>query len=163
WDVRAWNLGGARAGYYVWDLTSTIRCAGESALKLPKFPYGGLALRGARPWGKETGRFVTSEGKGREEGNHTRPPWCDLSGRCGAPPTGITLLTHPATSRFPEPMGIHPSMPYMVYTPSPRGDWETTPGKAHVTRYRFVVHDGPVAPAGGERLWRDFAEPPVVR
>ncbi|MBI1916306.1 MAG: PmoA family protein [Planctomycetes bacterium] len=163
WDVRAWNLGGARAGSYVWDVGSTIRCAGESALKLPQFPYGGMALRGARSWSKETSRVLTSDGKGREEGNHTRPRWCDLSGRVDGKTTGITLLTHPANFRFPEPLRIHPSMPYMVYTPSHLGDWEIRPGKAHVARYRFVVHDGPVVPAEVERLWRDFAEPPVVR
>src|SRR5262249_17011626 len=97
------------------------------------------------------------------EGNHTRPRWCDLSGRVEGTTTGITLLTHPANFRFPEPLRIHPSMPYMVYTPSHLGDWEITPEKAHVTRYRLVVHDGPVVPAEVERLWRDFAELPVVR
>ena len=64
WDVRAWNLGGA--GPFVWDVVSTIRCAGESKLKLPKFHYGGMALRGARSWVKEASTFLTSEGKGRE-------------------------------------------------------------------------------------------------
>jgi hypothetical protein len=163
WDVRAWNLGGARAGYYVWDIASTIRCAGASALKLPQYFYGGMALRGARNWSKENSRVRTSEGKGREEGNLTRPRWSDISGRVDGTTTGITLLTHPANFRFPEPLRIHPSMPYMVYTPSHLGDWEITPGKAHVSRYRFVVHDGPLPQTEVERLWRDFAEPPVVR
>jgi hypothetical protein len=70
---------------------------------------------------------------------------------------GIALLTHPRNFRFPEPLRIHPSMPYMVYTPSQLGDWSIDPGIASTSRYRWVVHDGDLPPESIERIWQAFA------
>jgi hypothetical protein len=72
-------------------------------------------------------------------------------------------MTHPDNLRFPEPIRIHPTMPYMVYVASHLGDWAIEPGSPRVLRYRFFVHDGTVRPEQAERVWRDFAEPPVAR
>ena len=38
-----------------------------------------------------------------------------------------------------------------------------TPGKAFVARHRFVVADGTPDKAELERLWHDYAHPPVVK
>jgi len=76
---------------------------------------------------------------------------------------GIVLMTHPDNFRFPEPLRIHPTMPYMVYTPSFLGDWEIVPGRPHVSRYRFIIHDGELPPERIERAWRDFAHPLVAQ
>jgi hypothetical protein len=37
-----------------------------------------------------------------------------------------------------------------------------TPATPHVAWYRFVVSDGAADPALLDRIWRDFAEPPLV-
>jgi hypothetical protein len=129
---------------------------------LPKYIYGGMAIRGARDWGNDRCRFQTSEGRDRENGNHTRARWCDIAGPAGPAWAGLTLMTHPENFRFPEPIRIHPSMPYMVYTPAHLGDWAIKPGENHVTRYRFLVHDGRLRTEDAERLWQDFAGPPAV-
>lgn len=165
WQVRVWNIGGPDAGYWICDLTSTLECATGSPLRLLPYHYGGLALRGARAWDGEHARFVTSEGKDRVEGNHTRPWWCDLSGRVGDQTAGLAFFTHPANFRAPEPLRIHPTMPYMVYTPSHLGAWELTPGKPHVSQYRFVIHDGELPAATAHRLSLNFTTPlaPMIR
>ncbi|MFM7072303.1 MAG: DUF6807 family protein, partial [Planctomycetota bacterium] len=194
WAVRVWNIGGPADGFWVWDIVSTIRCASASPLKLPQYHYGGMAIRGGRSWTKDAVRFLTSEKLGRENGNHSRPRWCDMSGPAstaadGAAPTitdhagntadtvgpaesgsatartktpdsgrvGIALLTHPGNFRFPEPLRIHPSMPYMVYTPSQLGDWAIEPEQTRTSRYRWLVHDGTLPPAVIDRAWQAFA------
>lgn len=162
WDVRAWNVGGPQSGYWVWDITSSLRCASSSPLRLLQYHYGGMAIRGSGQWAGQQARFVTSEGKGRIDGNHSRPRWCDLSGPVGESVAGITLLTHPKNLRFPEPLRIHPTMPYMVYTPSHLGDWEVSPGLIHVSRYRFVVHDGDLTADAVNNLWQNFADPLIA-
>ncbi|MDA1055214.1 MAG: PmoA family protein [Planctomycetota bacterium] len=159
WNVRIWNVGGRDAGFWLCDLTSILNCATPDPLRLLKYHYGGMALRGARSWDAEHARFVTSEGKNRVVGNHTRPRWCDLFGPVGDRAAGIAFLTHPANFRAPEPLRIHPTMPYMVYSPSHLGDWEITPGTPHVARYEFVVHDDDLSEATTNRLWLNFAEP----
>jgi hypothetical protein len=128
---------------------------------LLKHHYGGMALRGARSWDAGHAHILTSGGKDRIAGNHTHPRWCDLFGPVGDRTAGIAFLTHPANFRAPEPLRIHPTMPYMVYSPSHLGDWEITPGTPHVSRYRFVVHDGSLPEATTNRLWLNFAEPLV--
>jgi hypothetical protein len=163
WDVRVWNVGGPKDDFWVFDLTSAIRPATGEGLRLPKYHYGGMAIRGAREWKKDRCRFLTSEGKDRLAGNHTRIRWCDMSGTSEGRWSGVTLMTHPGNFRFPEPIRIHPDMPYMVYTPSVLGDWEIKPGADHRSRYRWLVHDGELHTEQAERLWRDFAEPPRVR
>ena len=194
WAVRVWNVGGPADGFWVWDLVSTIRCASASPLKLPQYHYGGMAVRGGRSWTKDAVRFLTSEKLGRENGNHSRPRWCDMSGPAstaadGAAPTitghagntadtvgpadggsatartktpdsgraAIALLTHPGNFRFPEPLRIHPSMPYMVYTPSQLGDWAIEPEQTRTSRYRWLVHDGTLPTAVIDRAWQAFA------
>lgn len=159
WSVRVWNVGGPPSGYWICDIASTARCAGESPLKIREYHYGGMALRGARSWGVDQGRFVTSEGKDRLAGNHSRPRWCDLSGPVGDQTAGITFMTHPDNFRYPEPLRIHPTMQYMVYTPAQLGDWEIAPGQTHRSRYRFVFHDHQLPVETAERLWHDFASP----
>jgi len=159
WTVRIWNVGGPDAGYWVWDIQSVSQCGSASPLKLPTYHYGGMALRGARSWNGDNAKFLTSEGKTRQDGNHTRPKWCDLSGPVDGQPAGIALLTHPDNFRFPEPLRIHPTMPYMVYTPSQLGDWEINPGESHRSSYRFIIHDQTLSPVTLTKLWTTFAHP----
>ena len=161
WDVRIWNVG-LSSGYWLLDITSSVRCAGDSPLKLPEYHYGGMAIRAARDWTPQHVRFLTSEGDDRIKGNHTRPRWCDVSGAIDGRQAGIVLMTHPANFRFPEPLRIHGTMPYMVYTPSFLGDWEIQPGMPHESRYRFVIHDGELPAETAQRLWQDYAEPLVA-
>jgi hypothetical protein len=163
WDVRVWNRGNRKSAYWVWDITSSLRCAGSSPLELLKYHYGGMAIRGSGEWSGDKAHFVTSEDKGRIDGNHTRPIWCDLSGPVGGATAGIALLTHPDNMRYPEPLRIHPTMPYMVYAPSHLGDWEIRPGSVHVSRYRFVVHDGEISADILNRVAVDFSQPLLAK
>jgi hypothetical protein len=162
WEVRVWNLG-SKSNYWLLDITSTSKCATDSPLQLPEYHYGGMAIRAARPWTPQHVQFLTSEGKDRIQGNHTRARWCEVSGLIGDRAAGVLLMTHPDNFRFPEPLRIHPTMPYMVYTPSFLGDWEIRPGTTHQSRYRFVIHDGEMPAETAERLWQDFAEPLVAK
>jgi methane monooxygenase PmoA-like len=158
WNVRIWNVG-LQSGYWLMDIASRASCAGDSPLRLPEYHYGGMAIRAARSWVPKEVHFLTSEGDDRLKGNHTRPRWCDIHGAIEGKMAGVALLTHPTNFRFPEPLRIHPTMPYMVYTPSFLGDWEIRPGPPHQSRYRFVIHDGQLSAETLEQLWRDFADP----
>lgn len=163
WTVRVWNPTLPQCDAFVFDVASELQCASDSTVRLLNYHYGGMALRGATQWTTGNATFVTAEGLDRISGNHTRTRWCDLSGRVGEQTAGITILTHPDNFRFPEPLRIHPTMPYMVYSPSHLGDWEITPAKPHVTRYRFIAHDGSCSQTQTEVLWQEFAKPLVAR
>lgn len=164
WEVRMYRTPRERPPYHLFDLVSTQECATANPLKLPEYHYGGLGVRGHWDWnGKENTTFLTSSGEtDRVKGNTTRGRWCHMGGQVGGQPTGLAILDHPGNFRAPQPMRLHPSEPFFCYAPSQLGDWSIEPGTPYVSRYRFVVFDGPADRELIERLWNDFAHPPKV-
>ena len=64
--------------YFWFDVESEQVNVTASPLTIHQYRYGGFATRGAREWFERPGSgFLTSEGKGREEGNYTRPAWVE--------------------------------------------------------------------------------------
>lgn len=163
WEVTVYGGGQGSKPYVMFDLVSTQECAASSPLVLPEYHYGGIGVRGHRDWdGKENAFFLTSEGKGRDDGNATRARWCHLGGRVDGQLAGIAILGHPDNFRAPQPIRLHPTEPYLCFAPSQMGRWEIAPGRPYVSRYRYVVTDGPPDAAEIERLWNDYATPPQV-
>lgn len=159
WRMRAWTLGGPGTGYWVCDITTTRQAAAETALQILQYHYGGMALRGARGWNPQVTQVRTADGQDRIAGNHSRPHWAALHGPVQDKTAGLALLTHPDNFRFPEPVRIHPDMPYLVYTPAQLGDFAFEPGQPQTSHYRFVFFDGEIAPRQLDALWDDFAHP----
>jgi hypothetical protein len=161
WEVRIYNSFDAPRGW-IFDLISTQECATNATLKLPEYHYGGVGIRGNRAWdGKDNLKFLTSEGEtNREKGNTTTGRWCDMSGLIDGSPAGITIFGHPGNFRAPQPMRLHPTEPFFCYAPQQAGEMEIAPGKTYVSRYRFVIHDGPPNKDFLEAVWNDFSNPP---
>ena len=172
WDVRAYPLENA----FLIDFESRQSAAGDKPLKINKYHYGGFGLRGNRAWldpaakGNEPpdpsrsgeSDFLTSEGKHRGDGNHTRPLWVDLSGRIEGKLAGVAVLDHPDNFRFPQPVRLHPNKPYFCFAPMVLEEFEIAPGRTYVSRYRLLVHDGPADAEAIDRAWHDYAEPPRI-
>lgn len=152
-------------GYWLFDLVSEQRCATTNALKLPQYHYGGLGLRGNWAWnGAGKVNILTAEGEtDRVKANTQKARWCDLWGKIDGADCGIAVLCHPSNFRAPQPMRVHPTEPFFCYAPQQGGDMEIKPGDTYISRYRFVVHDGPPDRRELDRLWNDYAHPPVVR
>ena len=163
WDVTVLRGGAGSRPYWSIDLVSTQEAASASPLALPEYHYGGLGFRGRREWdGKDKAYFLTSEGKDRGHGDGTRARWAHVSGMVDGMRTGIAILDHPSNFRAPQPVRIHPTEPFFCYAPSKLGRWEIQPGTPYVSRYRFIVEDGPPDAAEVERLWNDYAQPVQV-
>jgi hypothetical protein len=162
-DPDASSVRVAAARIFLFDIESRQTCAGDSPLTLNEYHYGGMAFRGAADWFKQPEHdFLTSEGKTRVDGNHTRPNWVCEHGLVGGSPCCVVVMSHPSNVRSPQPVRLHPDKPYFVFTPPVLGEFQIRPGEEYVARYRYVVHDGPVDTELYERLWRDYAEPPTV-
>ncbi|MDO8545618.1 MAG: PmoA family protein [Opitutaceae bacterium] len=155
WQVTAYNVSDAR----VFDLVLTQVCATNDPLGLPRYHYGGLGFRGRGEWyGKDKANFLTSEGEtDRVKANAQTMRWVHLSGAVEGGTAGLAVLGHPDNFRAPQPVRVHPSEPYVSFTPSQGGDWKIQPGKPYVARYRFVAADGPPDRARLDALWNGFA------
>lgn len=161
WEVRFPDLQpkdpAAPGAAFVIDLTS--RQTPRVALELPEYRYGGMCVRGPRPWvDRQSGwTALTSEGKDRATADNTRARWVQMGGRIDDRPAGIALLEHPANSGAPNPLRLPPELPYEVFSPPRAGSLTLAAGKEHVFRYRIVIHNGPADAAALEALWKSLA------
>jgi len=160
WTVRVYGAADAP----LFDLESVQTCVTDDPLVINEYHYGGFALRGARDWFRqpESG-FLTSEGKTRSDGNHTRARWVIAHGLTDGQPAGICILCHPQNFRAPQPVRLHPDKPYFCFSPMVLGAFSIEPGRPYVSRYRLFAFDGPARAESAERLWHDYADPPTVR
>jgi hypothetical protein len=172
WDVRAWNtepVTGAKT--WLVDLTTFLSVAGDSDIILEAYRYGGgIGFRSTDDWNKDNSWVNTSEGKTRANADGTDARWTDVGGMMKDKGTsGIVFFSHPANREHPEPMRVWPENQnihgdvYFEFCPIRYKDWVLNPGKVYTLKYRMLVYDGKVDPAVSERVWTDFAYPPVVK
>jgi hypothetical protein len=150
------------ADYFLFDVSVSQTCTTDQPLILPKYHYGGIAFRGHRDWNGpgDSATFLTSEGKDRSNGNETRARWVAISGKVDGQFATLAILDHPDNFRSPQPVRIHPDMPYFTFTPQQLGEFKIEPGKPYTARYRVVTVDGPPDKDLLNRLWTDYAQPP---
>jgi hypothetical protein len=141
----------------------------SDTLFINEYHYGGLAFRGSKQWNRVDSaayrtdmQVMTSEGASRAEANHTRPRWVTAYGTIDEEPAGIAIMDHPGNFRFPQPVRVHPDMPYFCFAPMVEGAFEIGPSDEYHSRYRFFIFSGPPRTNAIEEVWRDYAEPPAV-
>jgi hypothetical protein len=164
WMVRTYAPDERDNGTWYLDLSLDQITAGKGPLELPEYRYGGFAVRGNRDWfGEENARFLTADGvSDRVLANATRSRWCAISGNVGEGIAGLAILDHPSNYRSPQPLRVHPAMPYFCYAPPRLGPFTIGNDQSYRASYRIVVFDGEPDPETINRIWTDFANPPEV-
>ena len=118
--------------------------------------YGGFSYRVVMP---PDIRFTGAQGVVTPiENAVAASPWMDVSGSYGpSGKSGLTVLTHPTTTGFPQPwiLRAKASMQNAVYpgrqpTAMPRD-------RPVILRYRVVLHRGELAAGAIERLQKEYA------
>jgi len=155
WTVRAHD----RDDVFVWDLLSEQANITEDTLFLNKHLYGGLGVRGSKHWNAkdtlnflELAEFLTSEGLKGDSANHTRPGWTAIYGDLPDGKAGVAVIPHSDNFRWPQPVRVHPEMPYFSISPVVEEGFIIAPKETYLSRYRVVVFDGEVP----EDLLADF-------
>jgi hypothetical protein len=149
--------------YHQFDLVSTQTCATKGSLFIQKYHYGGMAIRGNPQWmkkddeGKPKGKMITSDGKTRKNGNHSRPRWVAMYGPVDGQECGVVVMNHPDNFRYPQWVRLHPSMPYFVYSPMVEEPFSIEPGKPYVSKFRYLTFDGEPDLKLVEKIWKDWA------
>lgn len=160
WTTRLYVVDGS---YRLLEVRIRQENVTDEPLVLPEYHYGGFAVRGHLAW-DDTSRveFLTSAGRDRSNGNETRARWVHVGGTVEGDSVGLAVLSHPDNFRAPQPVRIHPTMPYFCFAPSQAGEWRIEPGETYRARYRIVTYDGAPDPALLDRLWSAWARPPEV-
>lgn len=172
WDVRAWNtepLAGLKA--YLVDLTTFLSVAGNSSITFEAYRYGGgIGIRANQEWTKDNSTVLTSEGKTRLDADGSHAKWTDLNGAFkDNGQSGIVFFSHPANREHPEPMRVWPITEnkgrgdvYFEFCPIRYKEWVLNPGNVYRLKYRMLVYDGKIDKSVADRIWNDFAYPPIV-
>ena len=171
WDVRTWNMEpvtGLKA--YIVDLTTFLSVAGTEPIVFVAYRYaGGIGFRATGEWNNKNSTVLTSEGLARKDADGSRARWVDINGEFrDKGNSGITFFSHPSNREYPEPMRVWPENQngvgdvYFEFCATRHKDWELHPGNLYRLKYRMLVYDGKIDKATAERLWNDFAYPPVV-
>jgi len=118
--------------------------------------YGGFSYRVVMP---PDIRFTGAQGVVTPiENAVAASPWMDVSGSYGTSgKSGLTVLTHPTTTGFPQPwiLRARASMQNAVY---PGRQPAAIPrDRPVILRYRLVLHRGELAPSEIERLQKEYA------
>lgn len=168
WLVTAYDIPVASgvSPVRMFDLELHQTCATRDPLVLPKYHYGGFGLRGSGVWNGpgDAALFLTSEGiTDRIKGNDTRGRWCYLGGKLDGAIAGTAVLGHPDNFRAPQPLRLHPDMPYFSFVPQQLGDFAIEPGKPYVARFRFITSDGAPDRATIDAYWNGYAVPVAVK
>lgn len=161
WTVRVLN----RANPFVIDFDIEQRGVTEEPVILDEYHYGGFAFRGRADWNEDAQdlfnspmKVLTREGKSRDESNHTRPGWIASWGVAGDKSAGVAIMDHPGNFRYPQPVRVHPRMPYLVFSPPVLGKFVLQPGKVFHARYRVVLFDGEPETEILENLFLEFGK-----
>ena len=153
--------------HFLFDIESVQRCATEKPLILEEYHYGGMAIRGNAQWlkakddpGIQPGdlRFLTSEGKDRWLGNHTRPDWVAMSGKLDGQDVSLTVFGSPDNFRAPQHVRLHPHKPYFCFAPAVAGKFKIEPGRQYVSRYRYLVTSGSVDGDAVAEHWQRYSK-----
>lgn len=152
--------------HFLFDVQSVQQCAGETPLVLKQYRYGGMALRGNAQWllGKKPAeknpagfRFLTSEGKDRLQGNHTRPNWVAMSGLLDDQPVSLAVMGSSENFRAPQTVRLHPNKPYFCFAPMVDGEFTIQPGEKYVSRYRYIVTSEAANPQAIDQHWKLYS------
>lgn len=166
WDVRAWDVPDG----FLWDFKSSLHPSTSLPVIIKAYRYAGFGWRATEEWTKENSEMFTSEGKTRQQIDGTTARWIYVTGQCGDKGrSGLLFLGHPANYNSPEPLRIWDENAnggrgdaFVNFAPTKNTDWELMPGKEYVLRYRVFSYDGEMSRERADRLWNDFANPPLV-
>ena len=159
WQIHTY----ATEKYRIFDLKVEQQNNTPDTLFINQYHYGGLGIRGSKYWNrvdslsfKSDALFLTSEGLGREEANHSKPRWSTMYGEIEGSTAGVVVFDHPDNLRHPQPVRIHPEMPYFCLAPMVNGEMAILPGDSFHSKFRILTFDGQPQPSELDALWLQY-------
>jgi hypothetical protein len=161
WRVTVYAPRSSGQSYFLFDLDSEQTTVSDVPVEVSKAPYGGIAFRGRGEWMKEPAKLrrLTSE----KTPQPARARWAFLGGPMLGKTAGLAVLSHPSNAGAPQALAPSDKEPIINFVPNSARPLKIEPGTPFKSRYRFVALDGQPDARVLERLWNDFAFPPIVK
>ncbi|MCA9105905.1 MAG: PmoA family protein [Planctomycetales bacterium] len=168
WTITAYPV---RDDAFEFDLELTQTAITELPLRIHRYHYGGVAVRGPDAWllptdgdprsdesRLEPSTLTNEQGSERIAGNHEPTRWVVLQGELGGHPVALTVLGHVDNFRAPQPARLHPTKPYFAWAPCVIDEFEIDQAHPYHARYKFLVTDAEPSPDWIERRWREWCD-----
>lgn len=153
---ETWTISATKqSGCFVIELKSEIKNVTPETILIQKNHYGSFGLRGAGAWREPQEsnlEFDTSSGKKRMDGNQSPESWAAMSGLVEKEKCGVAVICSQKNFRFPQPVRLHPTMPYFSFAPMATAPFEIKPQEMFESKYRIVTFDGKLDPKTINRL-----------
>lgn len=162
WNVKVDNS----TDPFIVDLELKQSCATTDEVYLHPYHYGGFGFRGSAHWNSKDkdnfeGEMKVLTGDGitdKEESNHTSPRWVAVYGLIDGKEAGFAVMDYSSNFRYPQPIRIHPKMPYAVFSPVVEGSFILKPGFTYEAKFRIVTFDGAADKEKIDTWYQDFVK-----
>jgi hypothetical protein len=165
WKIKAWNVPGG----FLWDFESHLRPSTPLPILLKEYRYAGFGYRATEEWTKDNCEMLSSEGKTRQQIDGSTGRWIYITGATATGRSGLLFMGHPENYNHPEPLYIWDEKAnggrgdaFINFAPTKNKDWTLLPGEHYRLRYRILSYEGEMTAVTADRLWNEFAHPPVV-
>lgn len=165
WEIKAWNI----ADGFLWDFESYLHPATDLSVLIKEYRYGGFTWRATQDWTKDDTEMLTSEGRARPQIDGSTARWIYVSGDTKTGRSGLLILSHPANVNAPEPLRVWDENAnrgrgdvFVNFAPTKYNDWELQPENDYQLRYRVLSYEGEMTAEKAERIWNEYAHPPLV-
>ena len=164
WEIEVHD----RSDVRIIDISIRQKPATADPVVLEEYHYGGFGYRGSATWNSAgdpsfEGLMQILTGNGTTDlkaSNHERPRWVAAYGPVQGETAGVVIMDHPMNYRYPQPVRIHPVMPYFVFSPVVLGPFSLERGFVYEARYRLVTFDGEPNPERNEALYKAYVDAP---
>ncbi|HTE26454.1 DUF6807 domain-containing protein [Flavitalea sp.] len=155
--------------YFLFDIRSVQLNSSKDTLYLNKYHYGGMSFRGSRQWNKDDSanyryqwHINTDTQADIKSADGTRASYVSASGRIDGVPGGVTVIGFPSNYNYPQPIRVHPVMPYWCFAPTALGAFTINPSERLVSTYRYYVHNNDPDNNRIQQLNNDIVHPVEV-
>lgn len=155
--------------HFLFDIASVQQNTTKDTLFLNKNMYGGPAFRGTRQWNnadslnyKSKWNIETDSGFNLSNANGRRATYISASGPVDGAISGVSIYSFPGNYNYPQPVRVHPVMPYWCFAPAATGPFTIAPGQAYMARYRYYTSDGPPDKLVLQAINNDLQHPVAV-
>lgn len=128
-----------------------------------------MAFRGCKQWNsgdsvnyKTKWTILTDSGAGLLNANGKRAAYVSVSGLINNTISGVTVFGFPCNYNYPQPVRVHPVMPYWCFAPMATAAFQIKPGETFTSTYRYYVHDGIPDQRKLEQMNNDILHPVEV-
>ncbi|QEK51357.1 hypothetical protein FYC62_06505 [Pedobacter aquae] len=166
WTVRVYSF----QNKFLFDIVSELENITKDTLFVNKYHYGGMAFRASKHWNIDDSlhyqnkwQIKTNNGDDVATANAKAAKYVSASGLLNGKTAGLTVFGFPQNLAYPQPIRLHPTMPYFSFSPMVNAAFTIKPQEVFTSQYRYLSHDDLPQEKYIESLNADIEFPPVVK